>query len=207
MDRKSVLVNYHPKNFWQEAANEIGGTFRLSKQEQNFGEMIYDHYHLKIEKNHMGIDLEIHSTFHKSPTIHDEFYLNDLRITSNLKNQDRFYFYYWQKGLFEKLLRLNGQYSGYREFDKILGFKTNRLKNIQAFLSEQEIRALLLNQRISIFNIQTENELVKIKYQTSQIIWDKKTLLTEYHKYEKFINGLLQTKLIKQQPVATSNIS
>ncbi|NOR87524.1 MAG: hypothetical protein GQ527_07945 [Bacteroidales bacterium] len=197
MKRKSVLVNINPKHFWQETADEIEGTFRLSKQEQNAGVMIYDHYHLIIEKIHQGIEIELHSTFLKSPTINDEFYLNSLRITTDLENQNEFYFYYWEKGLFEKLFRLNGQYSEYRDFDKKIGFKTNRSMDIQKFLADKEIRELILNQKISIFNIQTENDVVKIKYQTSQIIWDKKTLLTEYSKYKKFINGLLETDLIK----------
>jgi hypothetical protein len=197
MKRKSVLVNNNPKIFWQKTADDIGGTFQLLKQTQNAGEMIYDHYHLRIEKNIQGVKSELHSTFLKSPTINDEFYLRSLRITSDLDNQNEFYFYYWKKGLFEKIFRLNGQYSSYQEFDKIIGFKTNRLKEIQTFLAEKEIRELIINQKISVFNIQFENDLVKIKYQTSQIIWDKEILMTEYHKYEKFINRLIKAKLIK----------
>lgn len=200
MKRKSLLVNKNPKHFWQTTADEIGGTFQVSKQTQNAG-TIFDLYHLRIKKSYQGIDLEIHSTFHKSPTINDEFYLSSLRITSDLDNQNEFYFYYWKKGLFEKIFRLNGQYSGYREFDKIIGFKTNRFKDIHAFLAEKEIRELILNQQISVFNIQFDDGLVKIKYQTSQIIWDKNTLMTEYSKYEKFINGLLITKLIKNHSI------
>lgn len=94
------MTDKNPKYFWQETANEIGGEFKLSKQDQNWGVIHYDYYHLKIFKTYCGIKIELHSSFRKSPAIDDEFYLSSLTIESILEGQDEFYLYIWRKGFF-----------------------------------------------------------------------------------------------------------
>jgi hypothetical protein len=197
MKKKSNKVEYHPKHFWQEVAKEINGEFKLIHQQQNFGGYSHDHYHLKIFKKIQGIELVLHSTFLKSPSIHDEFYLSSLRIYSDLEKQEEFYFYYWQRGWFSKTFGFRNEASGYRDFDKKISYETNKPRYIRSFLSDPEIRNLILDQQISIFNIQFEEEVLKIKYQTNQTVFDKRILLVEYFKFEKFLLALLRVKLIK----------
>lgn len=196
MNNEAVKVTSHPKLFWQEVANQIGGEFKLTKQNQNFGELVYDYYHLRIVKMYKGVEIIIHSTYSQSQGKFEEYYLSSLRVTSNIEKRDEFHLYLWRKGFFERFFSLKNSRTGFPTFDKTIAFETNRKKDVQILFSDSEIREILINDYSSIFNIQHESGVLKIKLQTGKIIWDKEILIEEYNKFLKFMDGLLKVGLI-----------
>ena len=204
MREESLKIDQNPEGFWLEAAKDIGGEFHLSKQGQNAGAFLYDYYHLRIFKDYQAINIELHSTFCKSPTINDEYYLSSLRIETELENQDEFYLYTWRKGVLEKIFSKKTKDPDYREFNKSIGYKTNRESEVALLFSKIEIQDLILEQEISVFNIQFVDKKLRIKYQTNQIVRDRTILISEYSKFIILIEGLLEFQLIK--PMHVTNV-
>lgn len=195
MNREDIKSTSNPKLFWKDVAEKIGGDLKVTKQNQNFGELGYDYYHLWIYSNYKGVNILIHSTYKQSPGKFAEYYLSDLRITSEITNHDDFYLYLWRKGCIERLFSIQKR-TGNKDFDRIIGYKTNNERNVFNFFSNKVIRDLLIGDSFSVFNIQNENGIMNIKLQTGLIIKDKSILLKEIEKYIIFLDGLIASKLI-----------
>lgn len=102
-----------------------------------------------------------------------------------------------ERVFFEKLFGGKRRGIVLQEFDKNIGYETNRSSEVELMFSRKEMQDLILEQEISVFNVQFADKKLKVKYQTNQLIRDRNILLTDYLKYTKFIDGLLEMRLIK----------
>ncbi|MDQ2180845.1 hypothetical protein [Marinifilum sp. D714] len=196
MNKESLMITTSPKVFWQEIAKEIGGQLEVTKQGQNFGVILNDYYHLRISVMYKGVDILLHSTYQQSPGKFEEYYLDKLRITSEIKRKDKFYLYLWRKSFFEKLFSSSKHHTGDSEFDKTIAFTTNKEREVRNLFSNSAIRKLLVQDKLSVFNIQHDAGQLNIKLQTGQIILNKEILLEEYKKYILFVDGLIEVGLL-----------
>jgi hypothetical protein len=196
MNRESFKIPSNPKHFWQEIADKIGGDFKITQQKQNFGIIDHDYYHLRIFTVHHGLQITLHSTFMKSPGKYEDCYTDRMKITSEIQMKDKFYLYLWRKGFFEKLFSSGKSKTGDSTFDSTIGFETNKGREVRNLLSNSEIRKFLIQDHLSVFNIQHDSDLLKIKLQTGKFILNKEILLEEYEKYLLFIDGLIEVGLL-----------
>ncbi len=183
------------KSFWQETADEIDGIFKLSSV-ITYNRGVNDSFNLKIFKKYHGINIELSSNFKTVSLEKDSYLVSDLKIQTSLANQLDFHLFIWKKKKLTKLFSWNKQNSGFKDFDRRVEFRTNREGEVQNFLSTKEIRAFFVQQNEILFKIQFEDKLLKINYQSNNIARDKEVLLTEYFRYEKLIDGLINAGLI-----------
>lgn len=196
MRNKYTIVAENPTIFWKEAALSLGGEFITHKQEQHFGDYFYELHILQIIKPYRGINVELNSCFLMSPNILDEYHLDDLRVESFIPNQVNFFLYFYHKGVYDKIFWFNKPRSGYKDFDQVVGFETNRLWELRKFFANEAVRDLIQNDFYSLFNVRYEKEMLVVKNQSTQVILDKDVLLAEYEKFVLFVDGLIEAKLI-----------
>ncbi|SDC71949.1 hypothetical protein [Williamwhitmania taraxaci] len=197
MENKYTIVEENPSLFWTETAEAIGGVFTTRMQEQRFGDYYFDLHLLQISKPHRGLIIELNSCFLIAPNILNEYHLDDLRIESFIPDQVSFFLHYFPKGVYDKIFWHNKPHSGFKDFDKVIGFETNRLWELRKFFANNAVRDLIQNDFYSRFNVRYENEMLIVKNQSTQLILNKEILLAEYQKFVLFIDGLIDAKLIK----------
>lgn len=183
------------KSFWQETADEINAVFKLSSV-ISYNGGVNDSFNLKIFKKYHGINIELSSNFKIISLEKDSYLVSDLKIQTSLANQLDFHLFIWKKKKLTKLFSWNKQISGFKDFDQMIEFRTNREREVQSFLSTKEIRSFFVQQNEILFKIQFEDKLLKINYQSNDIAQDKEALLTEYFRYEKLIDELINAGLI-----------
>lgn len=199
---QSNKTDKNPKCFWQETADEINGIFKLSSV-ISYNGGVNDSFNLKIFKKYHDINIELSSNFKTISLEKDSYLVSDLKIQTSLVNQIDFHLFIWKKKLLKKLFSWNEQISGFKDFDRLVEFRTNREREVQNFLSTKEIRAFFVQQNEILFKIQFEDKLLKINYQSNDIARDKEALLTEYFGYEKLIDGLINAGLINRSQPAS----
>lgn len=205
MRNKYTIVDENPSLFWKEAAGALGGEFITKQQEQHFGSYKYDLHILKIVKPYRGINIELNSCYLHTPDIPSEYHLDDLRVESFIPDQASFRLFIFTKSVYDKVFWLNKPRSGYKDFDNVIGFETNRMWEVRKLFANEAVRDLIQNDFYSLFSVRYENEVMMVKNQSTQVILDKEVLLAEYGKFTLFVDGLMETKLIKGiKPVVES---
>ena len=197
MRNKYTIVDVNPSYFWQEVANTLGGMFSTLEQSQRFGQYVYQLHTLRVVKPYRGINIELHSCFLMAPDVDNEFHLDDLRVESFIPNQVSFFLHLFPKGVYEKVFWQNKPRSGFKDFDRVVGFETNRMWELRKFFANDAVRDLIQSDFYSQFNVRYENETLIVKNQSTQVILNKELLLAEYQKFVLFIDGLIDAKLIK----------
>ena len=197
MRNRYTVVDTNPSHFWREVADILGGTFATLEQSQRFGNYVYQLHTLQIVKPHRGINIELNSCFLMAPDIPNEFHLDDLRVESFILNQVNFFLQLFPKGVYEKVFWFNKPRSGFKDFDRVIGFETNRMWEVRKFFANEAVRDLIQNDFYSQFNIRYENETLIVKNQSNQVILDKDVLLAAYAKFVLFVDGLIDAKLVK----------
>ncbi len=197
MRNKYTIVDVNPSYFWQEVANTLGGMFSTLEQSQRFGQYVYQLHTLHVVKPHRGVSIELNSCFLMAPDVDNEFHLDDLRVESFIPNQVSFFLHLFPKGVYEKVFWQNKPRSGFKDFDRVVGFETNRMWELRKFFANDAVRDLIQSDFYSQFNVRYENETLIVKNQSTQVILNKELLLAEYQKFVLFIDGLIDAKLIK----------
>lgn len=187
----------NPKYFWQRAADEIQGDFELSPFKSNI-KGINESFKLKITKKIQGINIELSSMFRTISLGKDKYLIGDLKLRSTVINQLDFHLFIWKKKQLKKLFSWNKQISGFRDFDRLVEFRTNRELEVQVFLSTKEMRDFFCQQNEILFKVQYEDKLLKINYQAKEIVCKTEDLLYEYFNYESLLEGLINAGLINQ---------
>jgi len=197
MRNNYTVVDENPSLFWKEAAAIIGGEFITKKQEHHFGDYYYDLHLLQIVKPFRGLNIEMNSCFLLAPNVPDEYFLDDLRVESHIPNQVNFFLHFYKRDVYDKIFWLNKPRSGYKDFDRVVGYETNRMWELRKFFANEEVRNLIQNDFFSLFNVRYENEMLVVKNQSTQVMLHREILLAEYEKFVLFLDGLIDAKLIK----------